>query len=345
VLGYLYQWAESRGIDLERRLRSGTLTAGEIRDHSEYLRSGRTKIAGAIGHENVEGDAERVPILHPNTHASYMDVVKEFLIWAAQSYQPDGVDAEDVPEWIEQAEGQIRRQFDSLRNWTNSPPHEEGLTEDDVSELCKLIDPASPQNPFKAHLRLRNYCIVMLLLHTGLRRGELLKLRTDQMPKGPKRTITVSRDTANDAGDSRRDEPRVKTWGREVVVSMELARALALYERRDRPRKRIEPTAYLFLNDRGVPLNYSGIHEMFLRLREALPAIGRRLRAHALRHTCVSRWMRLCHERGLSDAETQLVLTYYFGWSPRSKMPPRYANAWIKDLTHKMLVAYQSKFE
>ena len=48
------------------------------------------------------------------------------------------------------------------------------------------------------------------MLATGIRRGELLKLKLSHLPFGPKATLTVER-SPDDKEDVRRNEPQVKS--------------------------------------------------------------------------------------------------------------------------------------
>jgi integrase len=49
-----------------------------------------------------------------------------------------------------------------------------------IEALYELLDPESPRNPFRdGSSRWRVYIIFILLLHQGLRRGELLCMSSD----------------------------------------------------------------------------------------------------------------------------------------------------------------------
>ena len=54
----------------------------------------------------------------------------------------------------------------------------EGLSREDQDRILKVVNPQSPDNPWKrSFVRQRNWLIVVLLLATGMRRGELLGLQ------------------------------------------------------------------------------------------------------------------------------------------------------------------------
>ncbi|WP_241493935.1 hypothetical protein [Pseudomonas mediterranea] len=52
------------------------------------------------------------------------------------------------------------------------------LTDTQLQIICTLIRPDATENSFPERLQLRNGLMIELLLETGMRRGELLKLYT-----------------------------------------------------------------------------------------------------------------------------------------------------------------------
>lgn len=55
-----------------------------------------------------------------------------------------------------------------------------GLPAGVLEDLYELVSPDSSRNPFRTEAnRWRNFTIVMLLLHAGLRGGELLRMAVD----------------------------------------------------------------------------------------------------------------------------------------------------------------------
>lgn len=75
-----------------------------------------------------------------------------------------------------------------------------GLSEEEMERLLAVVDPNSENNPWeRGFVRLRNWLIVVLLLATGMRRGELLGLQIgDLHPSQPKLLIVRRADATED---------------------------------------------------------------------------------------------------------------------------------------------------
>ncbi|HTP27651.1 MAG TPA: hypothetical protein VMK12_18620, partial [Anaeromyxobacteraceae bacterium] len=86
------------------------------------------------------------------------------------------------------------------------PQRPRGLPAAVIEDLYDLVLPESPRNPFRTDvLRWRNYVIVLLLLHQGLRRGELLQLAAPLVIRGSREFESV--EAYLTFGRGRRPEP------------------------------------------------------------------------------------------------------------------------------------------
>ena len=82
---------------------------------------------------------------------------------------------------------------------------------------------------FSPHTRMRNWLMFEVALELGIRRGELLKLRLDSLPRGADDGIRVLR-RPDDPHDSRSKEPAVKTAERVIPSSRNLLAAMRCHE-------------------------------------------------------------------------------------------------------------------
>lgn len=147
-----------------------------------------------------------------------------------------------------------------------------------------------PDNPFRdPGVRLRNGIIFGLLRYTGMRRGELLSLRLDQLDLGHEPRIWVRRNQ-DDSYDSRRYQPVSKTKERLLPIPLSLAERIQSYIMQVRakiPPARRHP--YLLVTHRkgptwGKPLTLSALSsQIFGRMRMVDPKFAC-IHPHAFRH-------------------------------------------------------------
>ncbi|MCI0152323.1 tyrosine-type recombinase/integrase [Paraburkholderia sediminicola] len=217
-----------------------------------------------------------------------------------------------------------------------------------VETLYDLLDPVSSRNPFRhAKTRWRIYIAFILMLHQGLRRGELLLLAADAVKTGFDRKRQTLRHWLNvqqneyDADtdgsiDSHYSKPSIKTAHsvRQMLVSPVTAQLVQTYIENYRGR----PGHPFLLNSHfDSPLATESLTKAFREISNALPdAVRRELRdrtgkasvmPHDLRHTgAVVRLQQLIDNGDSMDEALQKMRTF-FGWSKKSVMPLRYARA------------------
>ncbi len=332
VIKWLYEWADNCGINFEEFLRAGKLfNAGEITGFCRYLRTLRnSKIIGAVG--------TSAQILSPQTFNSYLNVVQAFLSWAAREFIPNNTPEQEIRLAVENARDKIKRAFLTNRMGGRTA-HKIGLIEDELIELRSVINPKSPENPFKPTCRFRNKLIIDLLLHTGIRRGELLKLKISHLPQGIKQTLTVMR-LPGDKSDPRRNEPQVKTLSREIPISKSFAKMLWEYVEKYRIKGKHQ---FLFTSHRGgVALSLSMVNSIFAQIvKKCLPHLKGRLHPHILRHTFNDNLVRQGKEMGWSDAKIEKTQKYLNGWSENSAMPAHYTHMTIQMEAAELAEKYQ----
>lgn len=218
-----------------------------------------------------------------------------------------------------------------------------------VQELYDILDPESPRNPFKQErTRWRVYVAFILMLHQGLRRGEVLLLATDSVKdafdhKQNRRRywLNVQENPYNDDTiDTRYSRPGIKTDAsiRQIPVSEMVAGIIQTYTDNFRGK----PEHPFLLNSQlGSPLSTESISKAFAAITQALPTAALKeledrtgkcsVSPHDLRHTCaVLRLNQLLAQDDLMDVALAKLRTF-FGWSKASDMPARYARAVFED--------------
>ncbi|UAY36508.1 site-specific integrase [Moraxella osloensis] len=119
-------------------------------------------------------------------------------------------------------------------------------------QVMQLVRPDSESNPYTDLVRNRNFIILSILYETGMRSGELLQLRIEDIDL-PENTIKIKR-RHNDAQDKYRTiEPNAKTLERELPISEDLANNIRDYILKERsviPLAKKHP--FLFVSHKGV---------------------------------------------------------------------------------------------
>ena len=335
VLKWFYEWCYSNNIELENILqKGGNLSVGEITRFCRYLRAGRNNTV--IG---STGEIKHVSILSPTSFNSYISVVENFLIWSSYEYM-HGFVSDEIKETVEISKERIQKIFRSNRIGGRNPENRYGLSKEEIIKIRKAITPKAKLNPYKQAVQFRNYVIIELFLATGIRRGELLKLKLNDLPQGPKTTLSIEK-ISDDPLDSRRIEPQVKTRGREIPIPKVLAKDLWTYVQKYRKRGNHR---YLFTSHRkGVPLDLGAINWIFeILVKRSFPELKGRLHPHILRHTFNDQLLEKAIELKWGDEQRRKVQIYLNGWSDNSTMPEIYTRRITEGLAMKLMEQYQA---
>jgi len=218
-----------------------------------------------------------------------------------------------------------------------------------VETLYGMLDPTSAQNPFaREKTRWRVFVSFVLMLHQGLRRGEILLLSADAVKSafdaGQQRTrywLNVRHSPYEDAGsDPRYSKPSIKTVDsiRQIPVSELTAKLVQTYAENYRGRP---DHSFLLNSQANTPLSTEALTKVFVQISTAMPPDVRKelsdrtgktvVSPHDLRHTsAVLRLHQLIAQGDQMDEALQKLRTF-FGWAKQSTMPSRYARAVFED--------------
>jgi integrase len=218
-----------------------------------------------------------------------------------------------------------------------------------VEWLYQTLDPASPDNPFKRTKK--RWCVFVafvLMLHQGLRRGEMLllpadviKSEYDHKQKRMRHWLAVRENKyAESDPDPRYSRPQIKTVHslRQVPVSELTATLVQSYAENYRGR----PDHSFLLNAQSNrPLSTESLTSAFKQISGSMPPrVLDDLRQRSgkesispqdLRHTSAVVRLHQLLEKGDSMDEALQKLRTFFGWSKNSQMPLRYARAVFED--------------
>jgi integrase len=299
VVARLYRWArETAGYDLDDHLTEGqSLRNREIESLVSTLR------ATANGHALDTGAFDQ-----------HLAVIEDFLKWSLDSENRGGRSVLSL-EQLTAERGRLDQLFRSLRVGARPSARIEPLEDTDIEAIRHAIgprrDPGGMSFPeaFSSHARLRNWLMFEVALELGIRRGELLKLRLDSLPRAADDGIRILR-RPDDPHDSRAKEPAVKTAERVIPASRELLKAVHVYLTSPPPLGRVSgESPYLFVTRSGNPVSIDTADDIIV-------AIGRLsgvtpLSWHRLRHTWAERMAELFAEQ--PNGMDRLV--YLGGWT------------------------------
>jgi len=273
-----------------------------------------------------------------------LNFVRSVISWIAKS------NSDQILSGIESRLHQLSVLYSQFRvKKRNAPEPVRSLPASTVEALYQILDPESGENPFpRLRTRWRIYVAFILMLHQGLRRGEVLLLPVDAVKSGYDTRLGSVRNWINirqndyehSEQDPRHSKPGIKTQAsiRQIPVSETTARIVQMYTENYRGRAE---HSFLLSSKSRAPLSTEALTKAFAVVSSRLSsAVVRELKArtgkttitpHDLRHT---RSVVLLHQlllQGDSMDEALQKMRTFFGWSRQSTMPARYARAVFED--------------
>lgn len=307
-LSVLYRWLEKSNCDLsEKLLAQNSFNEAELKG----------SLVEALRIVQSNGSISAVA---PNTFNQRLTTIRQFLSWymdVLTSQLPlSSLDYERLRERKSYLLKTLDGSFMSATPIRTSL--RKGLNEAEVDFLLKVLYPDVEQSFGRdSAVKFRNYISVGLMLFCGLRPGELLSLRVEDVEVGAISAIKVER-RAPDPLDSRRPRPQIKRNGRVIPIDNKVL-AIALNDyivtwREELESKSNDESDYLILNDEGVPLSQSSITQFFQLLRMQYAGhLPENLTAKSLRHTFSSRLERILRDSGMDEQRRREALALLRG--------------------------------
>jgi len=312
-------------------MRGASLSASDIEAFVRWLRLGGLRRT----HSKVKA-ARSARALAPVSLHNYVTPVRAFLLGAAFRYRPER-GRRDKADALQTHTMLIEDTFAALKIRGRTPELEKGLERDQVIRLLEIAQPDHPKNPFRQSLRERNALICELFYQTGIRRGELLKLKVEDLLADDIGNCFVRiHRRPDDPTDTRAIEPGQKTDDRILAIHPSLYHALIDYVREDRrPKRDGRPMKlahkFLFVSERGVPLAESQVNDLLQRLARRSIGARAKLHPHLLRNTFCNEFVDYCTEVEKLDEEgAKDRLRVLCGWNAASTMPNRYTRKRIQ---------------
>jgi integrase len=238
------------------------------------------------------------------------------------------------------------------------PERIRSLPSEIIEALYEMLDPEASINPFRNVVsRWRVYTIFMLLLHQGLRRGELLSFPVDVIKSGFDRNrqqvrywMTVRYNEYQDE-DPRYSKPSIKNA--QSIRQIPVSKTTALLVEEYATNYRGKPNhSFLINSQKQSPLSTEGVTKLFLKITASLPKHLRKIlmdhkgddsiSPHDLRHSCAVVRLNQLLSSGIEMTDALERMRAFFGWSRDSDMPLRYARAVFED---RLASVWNTKFD
>jgi integrase/recombinase XerC len=225
------------------------ITTQELRQFIAYLRDdqpiGRWGLP--IAAKSSGGDNGSKAALSAITVKHYGTVVKAFFNW---------LESDDIIE---------KNPFTRAIKLANKRQEARTVKTVDRENLAKLFEAMETPHRLRKYAGCRNLAIISFLLDTGVRRGELLSIKIEDLDK-----------------DKRRCRVTGKSGERYVFYSDITNKHLARYLDEFRNGQAKNQNLELWLTEDGYPIGYSTISSLVIRLEKST---GVKFHAHQLRHS------------------------------------------------------------
>ncbi len=218
-----------------------------------------------------------------------------------------------------------------------------------ITRVIDVIRPDSTENPWSDEaIRYRNQMIVNVLYDVGCRKSELLTLKATEVESGS-HELKI-RKSADDPHDDRKDQPLVKTLGRDVGVSKDVFEMIENYVIKYRSQvKGAGKNPFLILSHQNgartaKALSISGLKGMFKTLSDA---VGFKVTPHPIRHTWNDEFSVDIEEAikagEITEEEAEDTRSYLMGWKENSGTAKIYTKRYQQKRSLRVALKLQEK--
>ena len=341
ALKAMYAWQSYYNVDVESRFSRGEL----LRSHEIHsLRDFMQKPLAGEPDGKVVSISRRPGTVSKGNQYARMSVIADYLGFLADQLL---LSPPSSREGIERMVAQIKSNRPKTSNKSSVSRENKYLDDAVLDALEEALKPGSDSNPMREYaVQVRNALMFTILRITGLRRGELLNLKVEDIDFTTNTMKVVRR--PDSTGDARAYQPVAKTRERVFPLMDELAdpiRGYVLNYRNKVPGAKKH--GYLFVTHKsgrsqGLPLSNSGFGKFIGALKSVLEsAIG--IHAHSLRHHWNYTFSRICEHRALTPEREEKVRSYLMGWSETSGTAATYNRRHIKEQAGKAVLELQNK--
>lgn len=261
--------------------------------------------------------------------------IAKYVEWLATILLEGAVDRKTTLDITKMKKGfEARRPSSKGRNQVS---REKGLSQEQEVALLEVVRPGSERNPFEDEAtQVRNQLLILLLLHLGIRSGELLNIKVSDVDWSSNQIVIARR--ADEKSDPRSRQPLVKTLDRRLPLKDTLVQAMHKYVihfRRKVPGAR--KNDYLLVTHKsgptqGQPMSRSTLIKVISMVAGAESSLAS-LHAHELRHTWNNRFSEYMDAKvdAPKPEEQEWQRSYLQGWRQDSGTAATYTKRFTRE--------------
>lgn len=343
----LYIWQDACQVDVESSFSTGRLL------EAYQIHALRDFIQCSLGHDalvekkprSITARRSKPKIVSTKVQYARLTVVADYLGFIAIQLQQG---SEENKRRIHAMVSTIKACRPRISNRSVKDRDEIHLDVKLLDRLDKILKPGSKENPVKNYgTQVRNALMIAILRITGMRRGELLNLKVEDIDFSANQLSIVRRPDSK--SDIRVFQPVAKTRVRTFPVDALLAERIHDYVLKYRncvPGARKH--GYLFVTHKagpscGRPLSIAGFAKFMREIKSIGPEF-QGVHAHALRHAWNYMFSQQMDEMGVTTEREQQVRSYLMGWSPTSGTAATYNKRHIKEEAAKAVLGLQDRY-
>lgn len=343
----LYDWQRDCKVDIESCFACGVhLEAHQIhalRDFMQRSIDGDAKPERKV--TSIAARRHKSKVVSTKVQYARLTVVADYLGFLAVQLQQG---SEEAKKRIQAMVSTIRACRPKISNKSQKDRDEIHLDVELLDRLDNVLKPGSEGNPVKSYeVQVRNALMIAILRVTGMRRGELLSLKVEDINFAANKLSIVRRPDAK--GDLRAYQPVVKTRERTIPVDPLLVERIHDYVLKYRSKvPGAKKHGYLFVTHKagpscGRPLSIAGFAKFMFEIKSVGPEFDG-VHAHALRHAWNYMFSQQLDGKGVSPEREQQVRSYLMGWSPTSGTAATYNKQHIKEEAAKAVLGLQDRY-
>lgn len=293
AIRWLFKWEYSNNRNIVNEFKNGNLLSYKdminLREHFRLSeKTDKKKLSFSNRLSGNKKSINSIIISHSHQY-NRMTAAIEYLEFISSLFMNKGL---YTPKDVEKMTFTFKNLRPNIRSFYSSEIFDNAsITDGLLDEFLGIADYLNPKNPFKNEgIRKRNYLMFMLLRKLGIRRGELLSIRVDDLILTGNHPAIFIRRTHDDPIDSRMNQAVAKTKERRLVISLELSNLIDEYilnYRNKIPNSNRHP--YLFVTHKkgisqGKPLSISSFDNIIIPTMKKVDKKFSIIHSHIFRH-------------------------------------------------------------